>query len=376
MWLNDHASQREMFSSVYRGESTYIPLGISLKSTFSVNRWEYYDDWPRMLENELAKAEGIRAIGSDQIPTIVLRFDPVVLLSMFGAEVINVGGRPFSEPVFRHIEGTLGLTVPSLDAGILPRITEAIAWFRRNSPENMILVTPPETDPFDVLLLLFGSDVLLWMAEDPVPVKRALSVITETFIAVQHHGKQLLGEPQREKVTYLGNWIPGVRVAADAVVNLSPDMIREFCWPVFDRIAEEFGQVLVHYCPSPGQKYYHVVKPILDCPSVMGIDTSGGSDYFESPDNPQRLTMAGTLFADCGFNSPPHYPTMTSSSTNINRWQTLDWDKIDAWLDTDFMRLSQSKGRGLVLRTSVNTVEEGQELYGLWQERLRIKGYT
>jgi hypothetical protein len=158
-----------------------------------------------------------------------------------------------------------------------------------------------------------------------------------------------------------------VRVAADALVNLSPSMIREFCWPVFRRLEQELGKVLVHYCPAPGQKYYHVLKAVLECDSVLGVDTSGGVDYFDSPDNPMRLVPGGTLFADCAFASPPKYPNSASRSTNINRFQERELAQIEDWLLGDFMQLSRSGKRGLVLRTSVNTVEEGRELFAFWQ---------
>jgi hypothetical protein len=376
MYLRNYARQREVYRALYAGGSRYIPLCISLKNTFSINRWEYVTDWPYLLANEQAKAEGIRDIGSDQIPGIVLRFDPVPLLSMFGAEVVPVGGRPFAEPVFHSIEEAARLQVPSLDAGILPRIVRAIDWFRKNAPADIPLATPPETDPFDVLLLLFGSDVLLWMAEEPETIHHALRVITEAFIRVQRQWKTLLGEPPREKVTYLGNWIPGIRVAADALVNLSPAMIREFCWPVFSQIADEFGPILVHYCPSPGQKYYHVLPAVLECPHVLGVDTSGGVDYFDSPENPSRLSTQGVLIGDCGFKTPARFANtdIVAASTNINRFsfKEREWEQIEDWLARDFMQLSTTGQRGLILRTTVTSVAEGRELFALWQERLQM----
>jgi len=369
MWLEGLQRQRDIYSDVFAGRRNYIPLCLSLKSLVSINRWEYYGDWQQMLDNELAKAEAVRAIGSDQIPTVVLRFDPVPLLSMFGATVIQVGGRPFAAPIFRTPEQAARLEAPSLDAGILSEIEKAIEWFRRRTPAGMVLVTPPETDPVDVLLLLFGSDVFLWMAERPDAVTHALNVITDAFIRVQQRWKALLGEPQFEKVTYLGNSIPGVRVAADALVNLSPAMIRQFCYPAFERIAEACGKVLVHYCPSPEQKYYHVMRPVLECPWTLGVDTSGGVDYFDAPANATRLLERGVLLADCAFHSKPEAGVVENASTNINRFHERSWDEMDEWLDTDFMRLARSGGRPLVLRAAVSSIAEGRELYQHWRAK-------
>lgn len=360
---------RRRHLSVFAGTCRYIPLGLSLRNRFSINRYEYFTDHRKMFENEMEKALAVRAIGSDMIPCLALRHDPVVLLSMFGGEVENIGGRPMAAPVFASLDAARKLEAPGLEAGILPEIARACRYFRGHAPPDVALCTPPETDPFDVLLLLFGSSIFVEMNDRPELVDRALDVITTTFIEVQRYLKALVGEPAREKVTYLGTCIPGIRVAADALVNLSPGMIRRFAWPVFGRLADAFGGVLVHYCPSPALKYYHVVPPLLDCPSVLGIDTSGGIDYFDSEENPRRLATGTALVAECAFTRPGQPPSEPDSSPNINRPRERSWDEIDAWLNGEFMGLSRQGRRGLILRACVPSIEEGRELYALWREK-------
>jgi hypothetical protein len=207
------------------------------------------------------------------------------------------------------------------------------------------------------------------MQDEPELVLRLLDVITDAFIRVQIHFKNLLEEPLREKVSYLGIALPGIRVAADALVNLSPAWIRRFCYPVFEKLAGSFGGVLVHYCPSPSARYYHVMKPVLECPHVLGVCTSGGVDYFEDERNPLRLSEGKTLVGECDLRLDDG-AVAASASTNVNQFRMRRAGEFAAWLSSDFMRLSFEGRRGLILRTAVSSVEEGRRLYELWNREV------
>ena len=366
-WLTgDNRRVKELHRAVFRRQSGYIPLGVSLRSLFSVNEWGYFLDYRAMFDHEVEKAEAVRAIGSDMIPTVVLRFDHVVTPSMFGAQVEEIGGFPWVKPCLT-LQDVPRLSVPPLDSGIVARVAEAIEYFRRNLPEGLVICTPPETAPIEVAVGLFGSEFFAGFYTDPEIVRRALEVLTENFIQVSRHFKSLLQEPEQEKVTYLGTWIPGIRVAADSIVNLSPDMIRHFINPTWERIAEELGGVFVHYCPSPAEKYFHVIAPTLECPGVIGIDQSGGVEYLESTDNPERLAENTTFAAEAAFRRPGTEEAV-DRATNINRLRRLDWADIPSWLTGEFVQLSRRMNRGLILRARVDSIEEGRELYGLWRE--------
>nr|MCU0247663.1 hypothetical protein [Bryobacter sp.] len=132
---------------------------------------------------------------------------------------------------------------------------------------------------------------------------------------------------------------------------------------------EVFGGVLVHYCPSPALRYYHVMKPVVECPHVLGVCTSGGVDYFEDLKNPARLSEGTTLVGECDLRLNDD-PAAASASTNVNQCRRRRIDEVDAWLEEEFMRLSFSGRRGLILRTAVSTVDEGRELYSVWRRKV------
>jgi hypothetical protein len=46
----------------------------------------------------------------------------------------------------------------------------------------------------------------------------------------------------------------------------------------------------------------------------------------------------------------------------------VDWPDIPAWWRSDFIQLSAARKRGLILRARVDSIDEGQELYGRWRE--------
>jgi len=364
-----HQNARKAHLESFAQQPGYIPLAICPRSLYSINLWEYYSDPRAMLAHELERARSVQAIASDAIPSVVLRFDPVVVPSMFGAHVESVGGRPMIAPFLHSPNAIDNLLPPPVDAGIVPTVLHAFEYFLQNTPDDIAVCTPPELDPFDAALLMYGSDLFTLMNDEPERANRLLDLITDAFIRVQLLFKQRLGEPPMEKVNYMGIATPGVRVAADALVNLSPATIRRFCYPIFEKLAAAFGGVLVHYCPSPALRYYHVMKPVLECPHVLGVCTSGGVDYFEDPANPTRLFEGKTLVGECGLRLDTR-AAAASASTNVNQCRVRSASEIPAWLDTDFMRLSFSGRRGLILRAAVSTVEEGRQLYALWQRHV------
>jgi hypothetical protein len=370
MWRALHYdAARQAHLGTFAQRPGYVPLAIGLRSLYSINLWEYYTDPPAMLAHELEKARAVQSIGSDAIPSAVLRFDPVVVPSMFGAGVECVGGRPMIAPFLHSPRDIDNLAPPPVDAGIVPSVLQALDYFLQNTPEDIAVCTPPELDPFDAALLMYGSDLFTLMNDEPEHAIRLLDLITDAFICVQMLFKERLEEPPMEKVNYMGIVTPGVRVAADALVNLSPATIGRFCYPIFEKLAHAFGGVLVHYCPSPALRYYHVMKPVLECPHVLGVCTSGGVDYFEDAANPARLFEGRTLIGECDLRLDSR-AAAASASTNVNQCRVRAAEEIPAWLDTDFMRLSFTGRRGLILRAAVSTVEEGQELYALWQRHV------
>lgn len=367
MWRPlQYDSVRRAHLAAFAHEPGAIPLAIGLRSLYSINLWEYYLDPRAMLEHELEKALAVKAIGSDAVPSVVLRFDPVVVPSMFGAEVENVGGRPMIAPFLKGPRDIEKLSPPAVDSGIVPRVLEGVDLFLSETPEEIAVCTPPELDPFDAALLMYGSDLFTLMVDEPELAARLIDLITDAFIRVQMLFKERLEEPQREKLNYMGVAMPGIRVAADALVNLSAATIRKFCYPVFAKLGEAFGGVLVHYCPSPALRYYHVMKPVVECPHVLGVCTSGGVDYFEDQKNPARLCQGTTLVGECDLRLNDD-PAAASASTNVNQFRRRMVGQVEAWLGEDFMRLSFTGRRGLILRTAVSTVEEGRELHSRWR---------
>jgi hypothetical protein len=266
-----------------------------------------------------------------------------------------------------ELEQVPKLRKPSIDSGIVPLVAEAVQYFRKHAPDGLVVCKPPETAPIEAAISAFGSGLFAAFYTDTDLAVKALDLFTENFIEVNRHFKRLLGEPPEETVTYSGTIVPGIRLAADTLVNLSPDMIRRFINPTWERIAEAFGGVLVHYCPSPDEKYYHVIEPTLDCPVVIGIDQSAGVEYLETKDNPQRLVENTTFVTEVAFRKAGAVE-VEDKATNINRLTPIDWAQMESWWRSDFVQLSARKKRGLILRARVDSIGEGQELYGRWRE--------
>ena len=115
MWLAERWRKvAERHQRALDGAPGYAPLLLSLRGKFSINYFEYFDDYRAMFEREVDKARGMQAIGSDAVPCLVVRHDPVVLPSLFGAPVENIGGRPMFEPFLDGPESLERLDVPDV----------------------------------------------------------------------------------------------------------------------------------------------------------------------------------------------------------------------------------------------------------------------
>ena len=144
MWLDErNRAVKQTHLAALRRENGYIPLGIFKRDLFSINYWWYFQDYRAMFDNEMRKAEAMHRIGSDVIPTVVLRFDHVVLPAMFGAEIERIGDYPWVKP-WLVPEDIRRLEPPPLDSGIMPLITEAVEYFRKHTPPEYVICTPPE----------------------------------------------------------------------------------------------------------------------------------------------------------------------------------------------------------------------------------------
>lgn len=137
-------------------------------------------------------------------------------------------------------------------------------------------------------------------------------------------------------------------------MNLSPHMIREYMFPVYNRFAEEFGNVMLHYCCLPAPSG-HVLPTLTECPGISCVDNWQGIRTF--------FDKNGT-----GMDQEK-----ISICTDLSVENVLNVEKFMAEIPF-YSSVKRKGGRGITATVFASTVDEGKYLYDTWQEYFRRKG--
>jgi hypothetical protein len=167
------------------------------------------------------------------------------------------------------------------------------------------------------------------------------------------HLREIAGTPLDEHVTNFGILGAGLRLGEDSMVNLSPEMIRRFCLPAFalvNRLAGGRGHV--HFCSLPASRFEHIYPALAQAPEVAVISSQFGFETYAGRLEALRGRLAvETFYGDAYLYVCEHYGSFRH------------------WAD-DFVPRYKDES-GLVLYFQVASVEEGREVWAVWQEAHR-----
>ena len=312
----------------------------------------------RELRDDPAKAvaraaEALRpklAVGSDWLPTVnVGLFQCIAVPSLYGAKLVDLpGSEPLCEPVFPSVEAAAAAPVPDVAGPVVDELLAFIDAAQQALPPGFRLSVPASASPFDLAQLLVGQDYLLGLIASPDATAALLHRLAGLFIELTRLVKRRMGRPDRQYVTNRGMYLPGFRLPADAIVNLSPDLLRRFVLPVLEPIAAAFGPLCVHFCTDPAPSA-HVLPVLLESRAVLAVDNWQGPDVFLGPDAPARMQAKIAVVGDYDLTTP---------------------EKMDEVLARPPVRnVPRRGGRGLVMATTAQSVEHGRRIVAEWRGR-------
>lgn len=238
----------------------------------------------KMLYNELVYAFNTsiasRDVLSDDLPcTIRPNFGTVVIASMFGAHVEQVGDNP---PWIRH-EVDDGISFQSIldqdpldfSKGWCPQVEQRYQFYESvlaDYPELKPLihiVLPDLQGPFDNLELIVGSDVFTELYVNPEFVSKALEAMATTQIGLAKHFKQYINDGPDTFSHQHATMIKGnILLRNDSVIMMSPEMYRDLVASHDERVMSELGCGAIHSC---GKADNHTAA-FLELPSIRCLD--------------------------------------------------------------------------------------------------------
>lgn len=342
-----------------------IPLGIHV-----VNR-EYakgldYNEWlnPKpFLDLQTRILADTLAVGSDLLPVVAINhLGDAVLTSMFGAKqkmpeegfatLQDVGPTPL--PIFSSICEAADLEMPGPDSGIMPDIKRMVCYYREALPSWVHVVAPMPAGPLSTAMELRGSDFILDMIDHPDLCSRLINICARLQAEVERQVRLLSGEPLDHHVSNFGILGPGLRLGDDSMVMLSPAMIKEFCLPAYATVNRLCGgRGHIHFCSLPHSRFDHLYSVLAEGPEVAVISSQFGFEYYE-----QHLDdLRGRLAVEAFYGDAYSYVCQKYGS-------------FRTWAESFVPRFKNESG--LVLYFQVESIQEGRELWAIWQKAHNI----
>lgn len=344
---------------VLEGRSDYIPLVIRIRprecgifgGIKNISPWDGMKNPSDYLEVFLENNKENMRLPTDRVITIESNFVESLVPSMFGGNITKApGGIIEVKPFADSMEELLNTDISD---GQLEEAKEHLLYLKRNIPEDVHLSMTRFMSPLDYGVVMRGGEFYMDLLCEPELCMEFMEKVADLSIKTMKEFKDLMGEPYEKQITAAtGFWFHGTRLTGDSIVNVSPDVIKNMLCPVFDRYKKELGGVMLHYCCTPAPSG-HVLPTLAECDSVRCVDNWQGVDTYFDEAGTGRLQDKVSMFAD--------FPIEEVSD-------------IEKFLSRDiFSKVKRNGGRGFVVRTDAENVDEAARLYDKWREYFEKK---
>jgi len=246
---------------------------------------ETFDNPEKMLYNELVHAfeqsiAASRRIGHDLPWTVRANYGTVLVASMYGARVEQVGENP---PWVRH-DGVEAIPLEAICEDT-PETLLSRGWFQRvrstmqsyhellaNYPElkRAIRITLPDLQgPFDNFEHVLGNDVFLDMVDDPEACAQALAHVAQTQVLAAKALEPLVTDGPDGFSHQHGFMQRGhILLRCDSVIMLSAKMYAEQVACHDNWVMEQMGGGAIHSCGNIS----HLWPEYLKLPALRSLD--------------------------------------------------------------------------------------------------------
>lgn len=353
--MNDRNKRlKQLYTDVFGGQTDCIPLIVRPPCPGVPTIDELWDN----LSGALAKVSGTlkpqAEVGSDWVPSFnVGLYQGIAIPSLLGAEIVRLGG---FEPICKHgsksLDEYLDVGVPRIEGAIIDRMLADLRTAQEVlSEQGYMLSFPATASPFDLAQMMLGEEFLVALVTEPDKAKKFLFNLAELAVSITKLVMSQMDQHKDDYITNRGIFFPGLRLPCDAIVNFSPDMVREFVLPTLEVFGNVFGSLCIHYCTKPAPSG-HVLPVLVESDCIGAVDNWQGPDSFIGDDAPARMQAKIAILTDIDLTTP---------------------GKIDEFLSQEAVRdVPRKGGRGLVVATNVESVDEGKRVYEDWQKLSRL----
>lgn len=248
-----------------------------------VNINDAFKDPESMLLSEFKMVSDVLANDFGQRLNVRCNYGTGIMPSLFGCKIFMMGSElntlaaamPLHDKA--KVQAVIDAGMPDLRAGLGGRVFDTAELFLEvfeQYPiisETVELYHPDIQGPIDIAEVVWGSEIFLTFYDDPEMLKEFLDLMTDTYIAYLRRWYEIAPAP---KNGYSGHWnmlIKGRPVLRnDSLMNLSPEVYVEFIRPLDQRIFDEFGGGVVHFCGRGD----HYIELMSEMKGLTGIAMS------------------------------------------------------------------------------------------------------
>jgi len=234
-----------------------VPPGIEWPRV-SVNRAQV--DLDAMVLQQYGACSGQLANDAGGLMMVRANYGTAIMPTLFGAELFVMdesydtlqGCRPLNAEA---MQGLVAKGIPEMQAGLGAAVFAAGRRFATIAAQYpkigkyVHIYHPDLQGPMDVCEMLWGSELFVDLIDRPELVHRVLELLTDTYLRFMRQWDDVVGTNGRNWATHWNMMHAGkIMIRTDSGVNLSPEMYEEFIRPYDQRLFNELGGGVVHFC--------------------------------------------------------------------------------------------------------------------------------
>jgi hypothetical protein len=221
--------------------------------------------------------------GGDRLMGIRANYGVGIIPSMLGCPVFIMPEEMKTLPNVYPLEGGLSAirslaegASPGFSKGWGPKVLEVAEVFREIRETYPVIAAfvridhPDSQGPLDICELLWGSDIFYALVDEPELAHKLLGFVTDFYISFIDHWFALL-PPVDGYHSFFSRLHKGdITIRNDSLMNLSPQMHREFAMPYDQRILSHYRGGMVHFCG----KGDHFIESLSTLEGLYAVDLS------------------------------------------------------------------------------------------------------
>lgn len=239
-----------------------------------------------LLEAILARAP----LDDDYVPSLAPGIRQGLIPTAYGAQETWDSGHYWVKPLVNTAAEFLELPQPDFaTTGMTAEALALIRYFRQATGRRLPIQMPDMQGPLDLAANLLGTQCLVEeMIDHPQPTHTMLARLADDFITFMRLVEDAAEGDLVPIHCHPMVWLPrgtGMALSEDLLAVLSPRLYEQFGKPYNERIAAEFGGVIIHSCGN----IEHNLAALAQTRGLVGVNFSS---------NETDLQAASQAFGD------------------------------------------------------------------------------